>query len=881
MATTSNGRKAPVFPSAVKKTAGAKDPESLFGDLPRSRTAKVGALWSHQADQLRIYSEQHQKSADVALELPTGSGKTVVGLLAAEWRRQELGHRVVYACPTVQLARQVVAVGNEQGFSVRDLTGRSADWDRRAVSDYTRGAAMAVTTYSAIFNSNSRFGDSKTLIFDDAHAAEGYVAEAWALRVPQSSNTYAHLFDAFEGAIDPLFVSRMSTRGADISNSNSQEVRMIPLAAVESQISEIDSVLDSELSGDSSYRFAMIRANLVSCLFYVSNGAWYIRPMIPPTFEHAPFVDPEQRIYLSATLGDAGELERAFGRTPIARVPVPPAWERTGSGRRFFVFPDIADSTDEDYADTNESESNGCADETETSSLLRQLSALSAKRLILTPDGITAKAIADELLVPEQDRFLAEAKSGVEDFRSAATGTLLAPSRYDGMDLADATCRFLIMDGLPGASHLQDRFLESKLRAGDVLAERIRTRVIQGAGRCTRGPQDWAVIVVRGEQLLRYFSNRDNTGPMPVELQAEIDFGLLASRSSPDNIVALTESALNQDDAWREHGESALADGRQRAVRDRRPMAAELAGSAAREVAAWKSAWLGDWEEAADRAVTVLEGLTGSNSRPYRALWAYLASAWYQRCVRSGDSAAKLRSLDLLKLAHKAAAGSTWLREVAPLPSEFKMVELSDESAVERIIDRLNNGALVSSARFSERAHAMEIALARTEAVPYELALVELGHLLGAESFKPSGDGQTDAAWLWSDLWLSLEAKSEQTTEMLSMDYVRKANTQLDSLASMQSVDSAPQGSVSVIVAPSRLVNPGAVSIANTNLYLVPVELVLTIAHETHRAWTKLRSSLSGLDAVTARETATKILWEQRILPTQIKDRLTHEPIRG
>jgi hypothetical protein len=47
----------------------------------------------------------------------------------------------------------------------------------------------------------------------------------------------------------------------------------------------------------------------------------------------------------------------------------------------------------------------------------------------------------------------------------------------------------MLMSGLPTALHLQDRFLGTKLRASEVLHERIRTRVFQGAGRCTRGPK--------------------------------------------------------------------------------------------------------------------------------------------------------------------------------------------------------------------------------------------------------------------------------------------------------------------------------------------------------------------------------------------------------
>lgn len=55
---------------------------------------RLDNLWSEQADALRAYAPNHVATADVALELPTGSGKTLVGLLIAEWRRLKLGERV-------------------------------------------------------------------------------------------------------------------------------------------------------------------------------------------------------------------------------------------------------------------------------------------------------------------------------------------------------------------------------------------------------------------------------------------------------------------------------------------------------------------------------------------------------------------------------------------------------------------------------------------------------------------------------------------------------------------------------------------------------------------------------------------------------------------
>jgi replicative superfamily II helicase len=78
----------------------------------RSRT--IPGLLSHQADLIRAYAEKAAAKSDVALQLPTGSGKTLVGLILGEWRRRKYGERVVYLCPTRQLVHQVTQQAKEQ-----------------------------------------------------------------------------------------------------------------------------------------------------------------------------------------------------------------------------------------------------------------------------------------------------------------------------------------------------------------------------------------------------------------------------------------------------------------------------------------------------------------------------------------------------------------------------------------------------------------------------------------------------------------------------------------------------------------------------------------------------------------------------------------------
>ena len=63
-------------------------------------------------------------------------------------------------------------------------------------------------------------------------------------------------------------------------------------------------------------------------MIYVSHRRLLIRPLISPTESHSAFADAQRRVYMSATLGSGGELERAFGRRKIRRMPVPRGWDK-------------------------------------------------------------------------------------------------------------------------------------------------------------------------------------------------------------------------------------------------------------------------------------------------------------------------------------------------------------------------------------------------------------------------------------------------------------------------------------------------------------------------------------------------------------------------
>ncbi|MFD4243686.1 DEAD/DEAH box helicase [Streptomyces sp. NPDC058525] len=833
---------------------------------------------------LRAYvSPQVLNKPDVALELPTGSGKTLVGLLLADWRRRHFKHRSVYACPTKQLAHQVWTAARAQGVPAALFIGGRSHFSDQDLARYEGADVVAVTVYSHVFNTNPAFPDAQSLLFDDAHAAENYVADAWAVEIPATVDQFTSLLDVFGDDLDPHLVTRLTDR------NSGTEVRLVPTTAVAKHASDLDRVL-STLSGNASYRFKMIRSHLRACLFYVSPQGWYIRPMIPPTFAHDPFTGPQQRIYLSATLGEGGELERAFGRLKISRIPAPPEWENIGSGRRFFVFPDLAESTEDPFgpaglhaadADQPAPAESPAAPETK-GGLVGRLIGLRGKSVVLTPDRKSATMIADTLGAPPTERFQpGDTVDGLQPFKDADRGMLLAPSRFDGMDLPDESCSVILMHGLPNALHLQDQFLQTRLRAGRVALERVRTRIIQGAGRCTRGPRDFALVIVTGRELQRFLSRLDVREGLPPELQAEIAFGRDNSQVTPSELVALAHSALNRDQIWQEDAEPDIVERRSECTKQDPAYVDKLADSAEHEVKAWQAAWLEDWDAASQSAVQALNLLTGEELRPYQAMWAYLGSAWAR--LATGAPAAPARAEQLLGRARKAAIGTTWLREIEGHADAEPELGVLDSEAVAAVAQAYRSSPkLRTAAKFDAFANEMLANLGNQKSTKYEQGLASLGELLGARSFKPTGQGREDAAWLWPSCWLTVEAKSEQKSEGgISLNDIRQTNSHLRQLAADQHVDEPPTDSISVIASPKGIVSDLAVPAAETHLYLVSPETILALAVRATQAWTQIRGAApAGVEGEDLLAVVAQALRTSLVLPSYVKEAVTADPVR-
>src|SRR5262245_57547667 len=101
--------------------------QTLFA---QHRSAAVPTLWEWQSEVLAGYADI---DGDVAVELPTGSGKTLIGLLVGEHFREDQGSPVAYLAGNKQLAQQAERQAQDLGFPVVRFQGPKDDWASRDI----------------------------------------------------------------------------------------------------------------------------------------------------------------------------------------------------------------------------------------------------------------------------------------------------------------------------------------------------------------------------------------------------------------------------------------------------------------------------------------------------------------------------------------------------------------------------------------------------------------------------------------------------------------------------------------------------------------------------------------------------------------------------
>lgn len=764
-------------------------PEALLHDL---RSKKIKAPFSHQADMWRRYVEKAIGKPDVALQLPTGSGKTLVGLILAEWRRQKFKEKVIYVCPTNQLVHQVAEQAeNQYGLKVAKFVGRIRDYPISIKSDYESADKIAITSYSALFNTNPYFKDADIIILDDAHSSENYISTLWSLEINKNEEHSKTLFIAFSNLIKD-YIPKIDYDKM-ISQDNYEEwTDKLPITVFNELIDEISSLLDTYcVQNEMQYPWQTIKNNLIACQCYISTNQILIRPIVPPTKTHAPFSNAKQRIYMSATLGNGGDLERLTGVSNIFRLPIPDGWDKQGIGRRFFLFPERA------------------LDKDDVNLFLEDVIKSSGRSVVLTKDFPSSKIFKEfvDKKIKYETFDASDIEESKETFLSKENAVAIIANRYDGIDFAEDEARTLIISDLPTSTNLQEKFLVSRMAANELLNERILTRVVQAMGRCTRSPTDYSSVIILGEKLVSYLLPDRKRKLLHPELQAELQFGIEQSKDMTlEDFIENIQEFSGQTDDWFE-ADKEIISMRDELSKEEPTYIQNLQSSVKYEIEYQYKMWQTDYTGAIDEARNVLKELTDPNLKGYRALWNYLAGA---SATLAGN--VELAS-DFFMNAMKAAPSLKWMVTLAK-SSGIKSEDVIDESDLNSVIEKfekqIKKFGLTSNRKYDKEEQLILDGIMNEDAKKFEEAQKRLGLLIGFEAGNIEDDASPDPWWILSDnLCIVFEDHSEGTAEYFSATKARQATTHDNWIKENLPVDKDIE-IIKVLITPVKKAHKGA-----------------------------------------------------------------------
>jgi hypothetical protein len=204
---------------------------------------------------LKEYSTHYVACPDVAIELPTGAGKTLAALLITEAWRQE-GRKTAILSANKTLARQMLAEAHALGIPAVLMEGRGVDIPARDKRAYQRAASVAIMNYWVYFNQSPVIDPAELLVMDDAHLAEHCLHSLYSVEITR----YAHapLFNTLITELQarfPEYTVLADAAGSDVPPTSATELlSFIDQVAVMDRMREIMDA-SSCLDTDSDLRF--------------------------------------------------------------------------------------------------------------------------------------------------------------------------------------------------------------------------------------------------------------------------------------------------------------------------------------------------------------------------------------------------------------------------------------------------------------------------------------------------------------------------------------------------------------------------------------------------------------------------------------------------
>ena len=499
------------------------DPLEIFNKT--TLRGRIENIWEPQAEALKEWHSSYRTAPDIVVQMNTGGGKTLVGLLMAQSLANEKKGQVLYVCANNQLIEQTQQRAEEIGLS--PAMRYRGEWKNQV--NFDMGETFCLTNYHVIFNGRSIFrnSDINAVVFDDAHVAEGTIRSCFTVTIPRDHKMFSEILSIFR----PHFAnSSQATHFTQIAEGGFTTVLFVPMFIVWRHYEEVrKKLVENGVAENIETKFSWdhIKEHLNHCCILMTSAGIEITPVSLP-LSTLPYFGPEvRRIYLTATLPSQTSFARTFG---VAKPTVICPTGKSGDAQRLFVFT-LGKDDDAQRESAKELVKN-------------------RKCCVISP----SRKKAEQWVPPAQIYDTESGQAEIDRFRQSDSPEMLAlVARYDGIDLPGKSCRVLILDRLPAGENLIDRFIDEGIKVEAIRQSHTATRVVQAIGRIFRSNTDHGVVILVGQDLQSWLRHPKYQGYLPPLLQQQIQLaGELRKAIEKDetNWLELMEGVLTGDENW-------------------------------------------------------------------------------------------------------------------------------------------------------------------------------------------------------------------------------------------------------------------------------------------------------------------------------------------
>ena len=439
------------------------------------------------------------------MKLHTGQGKTLIGLLILQSKLNEERGPSLYLCPNNYLIAQTSAQADQ--FGIRFCETDNGDLPH----DFLDGESIFITSIQKLFNGLTKFGLGQrsirvsNLLMDDSHACIDAIRDAFTIHLDRSDSGYQQILQLFSEALELQGAGTF----ADIQNAAPDAFLPVPYWEWLDKVSEVTGILGRIASSDSlKFVWPLVKDSLEHCQCVVSGKQLEIQPYLPRLDLIGSYFGATHRVFMSATVTNDSFLVRGLQLAPkTIRNPIIYSQERW-SGEKMILIPSLLH------------------EDLKRPRIVSEFGKPRQKRfgiVALTPSFKTAAAWEEAgATVATKDTISQEIGRLREGYYD---NTLAIVNRYDGIDLPDAMCRILILDGQPYFDSLVDRYAEWCRVNSDAIAIRTTRVIEQGLGRSVRGEKDYCVVILIGTHLITTIRSAATRKFFSNQTRQQVEFG--------------------------------------------------------------------------------------------------------------------------------------------------------------------------------------------------------------------------------------------------------------------------------------------------------------------------------------------------------------------